>query len=87
MRRMAKADQPAEMSFEEAVTKLEAIVEAMESGELPLESLMANFEEGSRLAKHCEAKLAQAETRVQQLEKNAAGELTLKPVEIKNGNK
>ena len=84
---MAKAEQSAEMSFEEAVTKLEAIVEAMESGELPLESLMANFEEGSRLAKQCESKLAQAETRVQQLEKSAAGELTLKAVEIKNGNK
>jgi exodeoxyribonuclease VII small subunit len=82
---VAKAEQP-EMPFEEAMQKLEAIVDAMESGELPLESLMGKFEEGTRLAKICQAKLAQAEVKVQQLEKNAAGELTLKPIEIANGN-
>ena len=82
---MAKAEQP-DMPFEEAMQKLEAIVDAMESGELPLESLMAKFEEGTRLSKICQAKLAQAEVKVQQLEKNAAGELTLKPIEIANGN-
>lgn len=83
---MAKAEQSADMPFEEAVTKLEAIVDAMESGELPLEALMAKFEEGTRLAKLCQAKLAQAEVKVQQLEKNAAGELALKPMEVTNGN-
>ena len=82
---MAKAEQT-DMPFEEAVQKLEAIVDAMESGELPLETLMAKFEEGTRLAKICQAKLSQAEVKVQQLEKNAAGELTLKPIEITNGN-
>ena len=74
------------MPFEEAMQKLETIVDAMESGELPLESLMTKFEEGTRLAKICQTKLAQAEVKVQQLEKNAAGELTLKPIEITNGN-
>lgn len=82
---MARAEQP-DMPFEEAVQKLEAIVDAMESGELPLETLMSKFEEGTRLAKICQAKLSQAEVKVQQLEKNAAGELTLKPIEITNGN-
>jgi exodeoxyribonuclease VII small subunit len=67
--------------FEEAMQKLETIVETMESGELPLETLMTQFEEGTRLAKICQAKLAQAETKIQLLEKNAAGELTLRPVE------
>ena len=82
---MAKAEQT-DMPFEEAVQKLEAIVDAMESGELPLESLMAKFEEGTKLAKICQTKLSQAEVKVQQLEKNAAGELTLKPIEVTNGN-
>jgi exodeoxyribonuclease VII small subunit len=68
--------------FEEAMQQLESIVEKMESGELPLEALMTQFEEGTRLAKICQAKLAQAETKIQQLEKNAAGELTLRPVEV-----
>ena len=58
----------------------------MESGELPLESLMAKFEEGTRLAKLCQTKLAQAEVKVQQLEKSAAGDITLKPVESSNAN-
>ncbi len=70
------------MSFEEALKKLEGIVESMESDELPLESLLARFEEGTRLAKICQTKLSEAELKIQQLEKNASGELTLKPVTL-----
>jgi exodeoxyribonuclease VII small subunit len=69
------------MPFEEALKKLEGIVEAMESDELPLESLLAKYEEGSRLAKICREKLSEAELKIQQLEKNAAGELRLKSLE------
>lgn len=65
--------------FEEALKKLEGIVEAMEGGDLPLETLLARFEEGIRLAKTCQTKLEEAELKIQQLEKNAAGELVLKP--------
>ncbi|HZL44077.1 MAG TPA: exodeoxyribonuclease VII small subunit [Verrucomicrobiae bacterium] len=67
--------------FEEALKKLESIVAAMESEELPLESLLAKYEEGTRLAQICQAKLAEAELKIQQLEKNAAGELKLDPFE------
>ncbi|MGO8700172.1 MAG: exodeoxyribonuclease VII small subunit [Limisphaerales bacterium] len=70
----------AELPFEEAVKRLEAIVEAMESQDLPLETLLARYQEGSRLAQLCQAKLSEAELKVQQLEKNSKGELTLKPV-------
>ncbi len=66
------------MPFEEALEKLETIVTAMESGDLPLESLLARYEEGVKLAKVCQAKLAEAELKIQQLEKSAAGELKLK---------
>jgi exodeoxyribonuclease VII small subunit len=69
-------DQP---SFEEALKKLEAVVEAMESGDLPLEALLARFEEGISLARMCQHQLEAAEVKVQQLERNAAGELALKP--------
>jgi len=65
--------------FEEALKKLEGIVEAMEGGDLPLESLVARFEEGIRLVKMCQTKLEEAEVKIQQLEKNAAGEMVLKP--------
>ncbi|MFZ0827342.1 MAG: exodeoxyribonuclease VII small subunit [Verrucomicrobiia bacterium] len=67
--------------FEEALKKLEGIVEAMESDDLPLETLLARYEEGTKLVKICQEKLAEAELKIQQLEKNAAGELKLKPFE------
>ena len=69
------------MPFEEALKKLEAIVDAMESEDLPLESLVNRYEEGMKLAQMCQAKLAEAELKIQQLEKNAAGEMKLKSFE------
>jgi len=68
--------------FEEALQKLEGIVEAMESDDLPLETLLAKYEEGAKLLKICQEKLAEAELKIQQLEKNAAGDFKLKPVEL-----
>lgn len=52
----------------------------MESEDLALETLLARYEEGTRLAKLCQEKLAEAELKIQQLEKNAAGEFSLKPI-------
>ena len=71
-----------DLSFEEALKKLEGIVESMESDELPLETLLARFEEGTRLAKICQSKLTEAELKIQQLETSASGELTLKRVNL-----
>jgi exodeoxyribonuclease VII small subunit len=70
------------LPFEEALKKLETIVEAMEGQDLPLESLLAKYEEGTQLAKTCQDKLAEAELKIQQLEKNAAGEMKLKPLAL-----
>ena len=81
----AASDQTAagkDLPFEEALKKLEGIVESMESDELPLETLLARFEEGTRLAKICQSKLTEAELKIQQLETNASGELTLKRVNL-----
>ena len=87
MSKQAKAapDQTAggkELPFEEALKKLEGIVESIESDELSLEALLARFEEGTRLAKICQSKLTEAELKIQQLETNASGELTLQPVNL-----
>ena len=68
--------------FEEALQKLEGVVEAMEADDLPLEMLLARYEEGARLVKICQEKLAEAEVKIQQLEKTAAGELKLKPIDL-----
>ena len=68
------------LPFEEAMKRLEAIVDAMESEDLPLETLLSRYEEGMKLARVCQAKIADAELKIQQLEKSAAGALSLKPV-------
>ena len=70
------------MPFEDALKKLESIVEAMESEDLPLETLLAKYEEGTRLAKICQEKLSEAEVKIQQLEKTAAGEMKLKTLAL-----
>ncbi|MEI8233609.1 MAG: exodeoxyribonuclease VII small subunit [Verrucomicrobiota bacterium] len=61
-------------TFETAAERLEAIVQAMESGELPLEELLERYEEGTRLVKFCGEKLAAAEKRIEIVTRNAAGE-------------
>jgi exodeoxyribonuclease VII small subunit len=66
-------------TFEEAVKKLETILEAMESDELPLEQLLQRFEEGTRLYRLCQDRLAEAEVQVQRLEQGLGGDEALQP--------
>lgn len=66
----SKADKP---SFEEALAKLESIVESMESGEVPLAELLAQFEEGNKLLKICEMRLKDAELKIELLKKQKDG--------------
>jgi exodeoxyribonuclease VII small subunit len=63
----------ANLSFEAALTNLESIVEAMESGDVPLAELLAQFEEGTKLLKICEARLKAAELKIEQLKKQKDG--------------
>ena len=78
----AKKAADADITFETAVEKLESIVEAMESEELPLEKLLVQYEEGTKLVKICESKLQAAEKRITQLEENLEGELASRPVTL-----
>jgi exodeoxyribonuclease VII small subunit len=71
-----------DLPFEEALKRLEAIVEAMESEDLPLETLLAKYEEGTRLSRICQEKLSEAEVKIQLLEKTTAGELKVKPLTL-----
>jgi exodeoxyribonuclease VII small subunit len=82
MSKSARANDAAKgnLPFEEALKKLEGIVGAMESDDLPLEMLLSKYEEGTKLVKICQEKLSEAELKIQQLEKNAAGEMKLKPL-------
>jgi exodeoxyribonuclease VII small subunit len=60
-------------AFEDAMQRLETIVEAMESGETPLAELLAKFEEGSKLLGICEQRLQAAELRIEQLKRAKDG--------------
>lgn len=63
----------AKLSYEAALNKLEALVESMESGDVPLAELLAKFEEGNKLLKHCESRLKDAELKIEQLKKEREG--------------
>ena len=71
----------AKLSFEDALAKLEAIVESMESGEVPLAELLAKFEEGTKLLKVCESRLKDAELKIEQLKKQKDGTVTFEKSE------
>ena len=79
----SKGKKPAEVSFEDAVEKLETIVEEMESDELPLDKLLVRYEEGAKLVKECEEKLQSAEAHITQLEETLEGELATRPVTLR----
>jgi len=57
----------APLSFEEALARLEKIVQALEGQELPLEQTLALYEEGTLLAKECGRRLDEAEQRIRSL--------------------
>ncbi|MGO8942073.1 MAG: exodeoxyribonuclease VII small subunit, partial [Syntrophobacteraceae bacterium] len=67
-RRNRKGDSVAKKKsdlFEEALKKLQDLVEKLEKGDLPLEEAMECFSEGIRTAQFCHKKLEEAETKVQ----------------------
>ena len=76
----AKAAKPdPQLTFEDAVTRLENIVESMESDQLPLSDLLVRYEEGTRLVQLCQDQLAAAEKRIEIIARGARGEPKLEP--------
>jgi exodeoxyribonuclease VII small subunit len=71
----------AALSFEDALAELERIVRGLEGGQQRLDDAITAYERGSRLRRHCEAKLAEAESRVQAIVAGADGALTLATAE------
>jgi len=72
-------DQP---SFEEAVERLETIVDDLESGNLSLEDSIARFEEGTKLSRLLTHKLDEAEKRIERLVETKDQVPRTEPVEI-----
>jgi exodeoxyribonuclease VII small subunit len=71
-------------SFEEAIERLETIVDELESGSLSLEESIARYEEGMRLSKQLTRTLDEAEKRIERLtgDGGAGGEPRTEPLEI-----
>ena len=70
---MAKtaANPDSEQTFESALARLEEIVQQMDSPTLPLNQLIADYEEGVKLVKVCEAKLKEAEQKIEIITRRA----------------
>ncbi len=75
------AENVAGLSFEDALAELETIVRGLEGGQQKLEDAITCYERGATLRRHCEAKLAEAEARVQAIVERADGSLAVKAME------
>jgi exodeoxyribonuclease VII small subunit len=71
----------AELNFEDAMDRLEKIVEQMESGKLPLEDLIVRYEEGMKLVKTCQERLANAEQKIEIIARNSAAKAVVQEFE------
>lgn len=69
-----------DISFEEALSQLEGIVKSLEGGRSTLAQAISEYERGTALRRYCEAKLAEAEAKVQAVVEGGLG-LTLRDVE------
>lgn len=72
------------LKFEQALKRLEKIVEELEKGDLSLEESLKRYEEGIRLSRFCTNKLEEAERKVELLTKNKDGEFEKIPYEEKS---
>lgn len=61
---------PADLSFEDALKRLEAIVHSLESGDVPLDRSIELYGEGDRLRALCERRLAAAQARIEQIQRD-----------------
>jgi exodeoxyribonuclease VII small subunit len=75
---MVPTDPPApadSLTFEKALEELEALVQRMEDGRLPLEESLAAYQRGAELIKFCEGRLTDAQARISVLEGGELREL------------
>ena len=69
------------INLEKSLADLEALVEELESGDLPLDKAMKKFEEGIKLTRGCQQALKEAEQKVEILLKSAGSEESLEEFE------
>ena len=65
---MASQEDVAQLSFEDALKRLEEIVHKLESGEASLDQAIDLYNEGDRLKQQCEARLKAAQAKIEQIQ-------------------
>ena len=68
-----------EMNFETALQELDGIVRKLENGQASLEDSINDYERGTKLKEHCEAKLKEASLKVEKIVQQADGSTTTEP--------
>ena len=79
---MPGEEEIAALSFEQALAELERIVAELESGKTDLERSIDVYERGSLLKAHCEAKLKEAQLRVERIVIGPSGPIGVEPAEF-----
>lgn len=85
---MAKAarikvpDDIKKLSFEEALSELETIVQKLEGGTVELEESIEIYTRGQQLKAHCESKLKDAQTRIEKIVVSSSGEVKAEPTQL-----
>ncbi len=72
----------AALSFEEALAELQELVKRLERGDNKLEEAIKAYERGAALKRHCEAKLREAQLKVDRIVQGADGTITTEPAKI-----
>jgi exodeoxyribonuclease VII small subunit len=72
-------DDLANLTFEEAMRELESIVRDLETGKAKLDDAVRAYERGAALKAHCEAKLAGAKAKIEQITVGSDGKVSLAP--------
>ena len=65
-----------QMSFEAALAELEQIVRSLEQGQAPLDESIELYQRGDRLKRHCEARLKDAQARIEKIALGPDGQPT-----------
>ncbi len=82
MSQEATQDDIATMSFEDALSELEKIVKTLETGSGKLDAAIDAYDRGAALKRHCEAKLREAERRIEKITLDSTGQARAEPANI-----
>ncbi len=78
-KKTASLEPVAGLSFEQALRELESIVARLESGQVDLEESISIYERGSQLKAHCDAKLKDAQAKVEKIVVSGDGSISVAP--------